>query len=76
MLVLSRKEGEKLHIGDDIVITVTAIKGGRVQIGVEAPRSKRILRGELKQTVDEFQGEPAIVSMEAAHTFLSASSVE
>lgn len=47
MLVLSRKEGEKLMIGDDIVLTITRINGNRVAVGIEAPRSVRIVRGEL-----------------------------
>ena len=47
MLVLSRKVGETIHIGSSLTIKVTAIKGGRVQIGIEAPREVGILRGEL-----------------------------
>ncbi len=51
MLVLSRKEGEQLVIGDNIVITINRIAGNRVAIGVEAPREVSIVRGELqKQT--------------------------
>ncbi|HBE64318.1 MAG TPA: carbon storage regulator [Rhodopirellula baltica] len=49
MLVLSRKEGEKLVIGDNIVITVNRIAGNRVAIGIEAPREVSIVRGELDQ---------------------------
>lgn len=47
MLVLSRKTGEKIMVGDDIVITVTEIMGGRVRIGIEAPRETVILRQEI-----------------------------
>lgn len=47
MLVLSRKIGEKLIIGDEIVLTVNRISGNRVAIGIEAPRDVRIVRGEL-----------------------------
>ncbi len=47
MLVLSRKAGEKLVIGDDIVLTINRISGNRVAIGIEAPRDVRIVRGEL-----------------------------
>ena len=48
MLVLSRKVGEKLMIGDGIVITVNRIVGQRVSIGIEAPPHVRIVRGELE----------------------------
>ena len=47
MLVLSRKPGEKMAIGTDIMVTVLAVKGSRVTFGVEAPDHVRILRSEL-----------------------------
>jgi carbon storage regulator len=47
MLVLSRKPGEKLVIGNNITLTVLEVVGHRVRIGVEAPADVRILRGEL-----------------------------
>ena len=47
MLVLSRKEGQDIVIGDDIVIRVLGIFGNRVQIGIIAPRDVRVLRQEL-----------------------------
>ncbi|EMI16228.1 Carbon storage regulator [Rhodopirellula maiorica SM1] len=47
MLVLSRKEGEQLLIGDNIVLTINRISANRVAIGIEAPREVRIVRGEL-----------------------------
>jgi carbon storage regulator len=50
MLVLSRKVGERIRIAGDIVIVVTAIQGDRIKIGIEAPRSVRVLRGELRET--------------------------
>ena len=47
MLVLSRKKGERIRVADNVVIVVTEIKGNRVKIGVEAPQSYQVLRGEL-----------------------------
>lgn len=47
MLVLSRKIGEKVVIGDGIVVVVKRILGQRVTFGIEAPDSVRIVRGEL-----------------------------
>jgi carbon storage regulator len=49
MLVLSRKVGERIRIAADIVIVVTAIQGDRIKIGIEAPKSVRVLRGELRE---------------------------
>lgn len=48
MLVLSRKEGEKLVIGDNITVVVSRVAGNRVTLGIEAPSDVRIVRGELK----------------------------
>ena len=47
MLVLSRKIGEKVVIGDGIVLVVKRILGQRVTFGIEAPQDVRIVRGEL-----------------------------
>ncbi len=47
MLVLSRKIGEKVVIGDEIVLVVKRILGQRVTFGIEAPETVRIVRGEL-----------------------------
>lgn len=47
MLVLSRKTGEKIHIGTDIVITVVSVDRGQVRLGLDCPRSVPIYRAEL-----------------------------
>lgn len=47
MLVLTRKQNEKIRIGDDITITVFKIKGKGVRLGIEAPAHIPVLRGEL-----------------------------
>lgn len=47
MLVLSRKYGEKIRIGDDITITVVDIEPNKVRLGIEAPRDVPIYRSEL-----------------------------
>lgn len=49
MLVLTRKQGESIVIADDIVVRVTSIQGNRVKIAIDAPRSRRILRGEIAE---------------------------
>ncbi len=50
MLVLSRKISESIQIGNDIVIVVTQIAGGKVKLGIQAPAHIRVLRGELTRT--------------------------
>ena len=47
MLVLSRKAGEAIQIGDDITLTIVSVKGKRVRIGIEAPADCRIARDEV-----------------------------
>jgi carbon storage regulator len=49
MLVLSRKPGETIVIGDNIIIYLHGIEGGRVKIGVEAPDDVPIVRGEIER---------------------------
>lgn len=51
MLVLSRRVGEKLLIGDDIVITILDTRGDGVRIGIDAPRSMRVNRAEVLEAV-------------------------
>lgn len=48
MLVLSRKEGERILIGNDIVVTIVRVSGDKVRVGVEAPSDVLVLRGELE----------------------------
>jgi carbon storage regulator len=57
MLVLSRKLGEKIHIGSDIIITVVSVDSNRVRLGFEAPDDVRILRSELE---DGFKSSPPL----------------
>jgi carbon storage regulator len=51
MLVLSRKPGEKILIGDNVTITVVRIGPNTVRIGIEAPQDMHILREELQAAV-------------------------
>lgn len=47
MLILSRRVGESLMVGDDVVVTVLGVKGNHVRIGVDAPREKAVHREEI-----------------------------
>ena len=51
MLVLSRKAGERILIGEDVVINIVRIGPNTVKIGIEAPKSVSIVREELCETV-------------------------
>ena len=51
MLILQRKEGESLLIGDNVEVTVLGVEAGRVRLAIQAPRSVTILRSELKRAV-------------------------
>jgi carbon storage regulator len=54
VLVLSRKEGERIRIGEDIVLVVLGVdSGGQVKLGIDAPRSTRILREEIYEAIAE-----------------------
>lgn len=48
MLILSRRESERVYLGDDIVLTIVRVNGDKVRIGVEAPSNVKILRTELE----------------------------
>jgi len=48
MLVLSRKIGEEIRIGECVTITINRIRGNRVLLGIKAPQNIHIVRGELK----------------------------
>ncbi|GIX04231.1 MAG: hypothetical protein KatS3mg114_0100 [Planctomycetaceae bacterium] len=50
MLVLSRKPGEKILIGDNVTVTIVRIGPNTVRLGIEAPREMNIVREELCQT--------------------------
>ena len=48
MLVLTRQAGERILIGDDIVIQIREVRGNQVKIGIEAPPEVKVLRQELR----------------------------
>lgn len=53
MLIITRKKGESLMIGDDIEIVISKIDDGSVKLGIKAPRDIEILRKELYEEVEQ-----------------------
>jgi carbon storage regulator len=47
MLVLSRKEQQRVKLGDEITVTIVRVTGDKVRLGIEAPKNIRVLRDEL-----------------------------
>lgn len=66
MLVLSRKVGERIHVGDNITLEIRRIAGNRVTLALDAPRNVRILRGELEHAAREFEIVDAPAALTAA----------
>lgn len=59
MLILTRRIGEVLRIGDDVSITILGVKGNQVRIGIDAPKDVAVHREEIYQRIkrEEGQGE-------------------
>ena len=51
MLILSRKMGESIHLGDSVIVTVLGVARGQVKIGIEAPRELSVHREEIYQRI-------------------------
>ena len=53
MLILSRKMGESIHVGDTVTVTVLGVSRGQVKIGIEAPRDLSVHREEIYQRIQD-----------------------
>jgi carbon storage regulator len=58
MLILTRRVGEVLMIGDEVVVTVLGVKGNQIRIGVEAPKHVAVHREEIYQRIQAEGEEP------------------
>lgn len=78
MLVVTRKVGERIMIGDKVVVTVVRIAGNIVRVGVEAPANYAVVRKELvdKACVDKESFEKDLGDRSAAHSTTSSAAEE
>jgi carbon storage regulator len=53
MLTISRRQGERILIGDDIVVEIVEVSGGSVRLGITAPKERRIYREELWEQIKQ-----------------------
>ena len=60
MLALTRKVGERIVIGDNIVVTLIGIKGDNIRLAIEAPKDIKIYRGEIYDAIAEENRQAAV----------------
>jgi carbon storage regulator len=73
MLILTRRVGETVMIGNDVTVTVLGVKGNQVRVGINAPKNVAVHREEIYERIKrEQQGEGSGESSESSAEFASA----
>lgn len=75
MLILTRRVGETIVIGDDVVVTVLGIKGNQVRIGINAPKDVSVHREEIYQRIQQEKNVTPAAAPEAAPATATAPAV-
>lgn len=65
MLVISRRKGQRVSIGEDIELVVTEVHRSSVKLGIRAPRGLTVLRGEVRDSIEEANRSAAATSIES-----------
>lgn len=60
MLILTRRVGETLMVGDEVTVTVLGVKGNQVRLGVNAPKEVAVHREEIYERIKREQGDPGV----------------
>lgn len=76
MLTLTRRSGERIRIGEDIIVTVREIHGNQVKLGIEAPRDIHVYREELYLKIVEANRAASLVSLQELDTLLPPTGAE
>jgi carbon storage regulator len=72
MLVLSRRAGESIVIGDDVTVSILEVRGDVVRVGISAPRSVAVHRAELLEQLEESNRQAASPSEDAVASLAQA----
>jgi len=75
MLILTRRVGETLMIGDSVTVTVLGVKGNQVRIGITAPKDVAVHREEIFQRIQR-DGEPRVAGLEESPSTPDASGAQ
>jgi carbon storage regulator len=75
MLVISRRKGQRVSIGDEIELIVTEVHRSSVKLGISAPRGLTVLRGEIRDSIEEANRQAAASSVDDAGVLAPAKPV-
>lgn len=78
MLILSRRESESVHLGDDVKLTIVKVSGEKVRLGIDAPANVKVIRSELEITKsgDESSSLSSSLTLAGANSDSSATSTK